>query len=211
MNTLTAPAGGAIPAGLPRLARGRHPSPEQGSCLMEYVSVLAGLRFTDHPRCTHPLLGWLARRVNDAVSDIARPRLVTVAPALIGTRQRHRSVRAVIFGEIARAGLAAAPHDRWLADLDVLTRRRLDRLPDPATGPAGEPAATRPRRWAQPLLTVDRNFAFGCLAAVLGPLDPADRDRLLLGLLAVSVHDGRRWLELPTVPAPASTSTAASN
>jgi hypothetical protein len=32
----------ALPGGLPLLVRGRHADPGEGSCLMEYVSVLAG-------------------------------------------------------------------------------------------------------------------------------------------------------------------------
>lgn len=190
--------GGVIPTGLPRLARGRHTEPDTGSCLMEYVSVLAGRRFSDHPRCTHPLLGWLARRVNDAVSDGARAQLVAVAPALIGTRTRHRGVRVMIYGQIARAGLAAAPGDRWLREFDDLTRDHLARLGEPHSEHRPVPTS---RRWGQPLLTIDRNFAFGCLSDVLDTLDTAERDLLLLGLLAGSVHDYRRCLGLPTVPA----------
>jgi len=74
-----------MPAGLPALPTGRHRDPEQGSCLMEYVSVLAGERFSDHPPCTHPTLARLARQVNDAATDTGRPRLARLAPGLIGT------------------------------------------------------------------------------------------------------------------------------
>jgi hypothetical protein len=38
---------------------------------MEYVSVLAGERFGDRPRCTHPALALLARMVNDETLDPA--------------------------------------------------------------------------------------------------------------------------------------------
>jgi len=52
---------------------------------MEYVSVLAGERFSDHPPCTHPTLARLARQVNDAATDTGRPRLARLAPGPIGT------------------------------------------------------------------------------------------------------------------------------
>ena len=72
-------------AGLPALAAGSHLRPEQGACVMEYVSVLAGERFGDRPRCVDRRLASLARAVNDTVGDTARPRLALLAPALIGT------------------------------------------------------------------------------------------------------------------------------
>jgi hypothetical protein len=56
--------------------------PEDGACLMEYVSVLAGRPFSDHPRCTDPTLAELARLVNDASTDEGRPRLAVLAPTL---------------------------------------------------------------------------------------------------------------------------------
>lgn len=71
--------------GLPALEAGSHTRPEQGACLLEYVSVLAGERFSDRPRCVDRRLASLARAVNDALDDTARPRLALLAPALIGT------------------------------------------------------------------------------------------------------------------------------
>lgn len=200
VRSVTGPTGGPVPVappGLPRLARGRHLQPHHGSCLMEYVSVLAGLDFSDHPRCTHPLLGWLARRVNDAVSDAARPQLVAVAPALVGTRVCQGVVRAVVYGQIARAGLAAGSGDPWLREFDRLTQRHLARLPGPSCEQHRVPTS---RRWAQPLLTVDRNFAFGRLQDALDSTDSYQRDLLLLGVLIGSVRDCRRRLNLPVVP-----------
>jgi len=75
-----------VPDHLPILQRGRHRRPEDGACVMEYVSVLAGSSFTDHPRCTHPALATLARLVNDGIDDDqSRSELALLAPDLIGT------------------------------------------------------------------------------------------------------------------------------
>jgi hypothetical protein len=52
---------------------------------MEYVSVLAGTPFSDHPRGTDPTLAALARLVNDASTDAGRPLLAAFAPQLAGT------------------------------------------------------------------------------------------------------------------------------
>lgn len=73
-----------IPDGLPVLSRGRHRRPRQGACAMELVSVLAGERWSDAPRCTHPLLSRLARAVNDTTSDAGRGGLVPLLPDLVG-------------------------------------------------------------------------------------------------------------------------------
>jgi hypothetical protein len=74
-----------VPPGLPQLQAGKHLHPDDGACLMEYVSVLTGARFSDRPRCTDPTLAAIARLVNDACSDARRPQLALFAPALAGT------------------------------------------------------------------------------------------------------------------------------
>jgi len=51
---------------------------------MEYASVLAGERWSDHPKCTHPLLAGVARGVNDQISDTRRAGLVHLVPSVIG-------------------------------------------------------------------------------------------------------------------------------
>ncbi len=69
---------------MPVLSRGRHRSPRKGACFMELASYLAGERWSDHPRCTHPLLAALARDVNDHVGDFARTRLAPMIPSVVG-------------------------------------------------------------------------------------------------------------------------------
>lgn len=76
----------SFPDGMPILSRGRHRSPRSGACFMELASVLAGERWSDHPTCTHPLLGQLARQVNDNISDHARQELPLLIPAVVGRR-----------------------------------------------------------------------------------------------------------------------------
>lgn len=71
------------PDGLPALGRGRHRRPRRGACFMEYASVLAGEPWSDSPRVTHPVLAELAREVNDASSDHARPHLAVLIPQVI--------------------------------------------------------------------------------------------------------------------------------
>ena len=51
---------------------------------MEFASFLAGEKWSDHPSCTHPLLGQLARQVNDSLSDGDRQQLVPLIPSVVG-------------------------------------------------------------------------------------------------------------------------------
>jgi hypothetical protein len=95
-------------AGLPELGSGCHLVPEDGACLMEYVSVLAGTPFSDHPSCTDPTLASLARLVNDASTDAGRPLLATFAPQLAGTGPLEPSgTAAVVLATVCWAQAAA--------------------------------------------------------------------------------------------------------
>ena len=151
-----------LPAGLPLLGRGRHRDPERGSCLMEYVSVLAGERFSDRPRCTPRAFTWLAQRVNDAVSDAARPELALRAPLLAGGTD-GRDPTAQVLAVVARAGLDLGP-DPWC--------RRARRI-----------AAGRPVGWRHPGARLCLLEAFLAVVRGVAGLPGAERDRRLIGLL----------------------------
>jgi hypothetical protein len=73
-----------VPDGLPVLSRGRHRSPRKGACFMEMASVLANEPWSDHPRCTHPLVAHLARMVNDNTTDENRGDLAPLIPSVVG-------------------------------------------------------------------------------------------------------------------------------
>jgi hypothetical protein len=75
-----------VPDGLPVLSRGKHRSARKGACFMEMASVLANEPWSDHPRCTHPLLAHLARLVNDYTSDDNRGELAVMIPSVVGLR-----------------------------------------------------------------------------------------------------------------------------
>lgn len=55
--------------GLPTLSAGGHPEGEGKACVMEYVSILAGLEWSDHPDCTDWLVADMARYINDQWAD----------------------------------------------------------------------------------------------------------------------------------------------
>ena len=94
-----------VPDLVPALTRGKHRNPRKGACFMELASYLAGERWTDHPRCTHPLLGCLARLVNDHTSDAGRGHLVELVPAVIGLTSDNPHVDVQIMLRSATAAL----------------------------------------------------------------------------------------------------------
>ena len=56
-------AGGDCPP--PVLDAGAHHGPQDGMCVMEAVSVVAGLPWTDSPACTNPTLALAAQLTNN--------------------------------------------------------------------------------------------------------------------------------------------------
>ncbi|MDP9417536.1 MAG: hypothetical protein M3P48_06840, partial [Actinomycetota bacterium] len=73
---------------------------------MEFASYLAGERWSDHPKCTHPLLASLARMVNDCTTDEGRSRLAPLIPSVIGLTSDDPHVDAWI---AIRAAITAMP------------------------------------------------------------------------------------------------------
>lgn len=111
-------------AGVPVLSRGAHASPREGACVMEYVSVLAGEEFSDHPCCTDPLLAHVARQVNDATSPGARGELARLAPELIGTAGVDARVREAVVQRCVRVARSRG-RARWpWGRIPVLSRGR---------------------------------------------------------------------------------------
>jgi hypothetical protein len=115
-----------LPALLPTLSRGKHRSPRKGACFMEFASLLAGERWSDHPACTHPLLAAVARHVNDYTSDAGRSRLAELIPSVIGLTGEDLHIDAQIALGSARLALpvAAAERQRVLA-VGVLSCERV--------------------------------------------------------------------------------------
>lgn len=121
-----------VPTLIPILSPGRHASPEQGGCFMEIASLLAGERWSDHPRSAHPALGMLARAVNDRSSDAGRAALVPMIPSVIGTSAADERVGAEIVALCCRRALGGArPADRFFLThaLRVSERRAADPRP----------------------------------------------------------------------------------
>jgi hypothetical protein len=71
-----------------RLAKGKHQSAEQGACVMELASMLAGEPFTDHPQSVSAPIASFLRRYNDLLDDRRRQDLYPYASKVVGTASR---------------------------------------------------------------------------------------------------------------------------
>lgn len=207
------------PEMVPVLSRGKHRSPRKGACFMEYVSYLSGERWSDHPKCTHPLLAGVARGVNDHISDAGRSRLVVLIPSVVGLAGDDPMVDAGIAGRCAAMALpVVAEHrqralaaglltaQRLLADLDdgsantidtteVLdhARRALARVPratEWAEGFISETPHVTPRAFRRRSAPTMVRVAVTGIAEACIP----DPDSLLHELLTTVIHDCTDWL-----------------
>jgi hypothetical protein len=130
-----------LPGLVPILSRGKHRSPRKGACFMEMAAYLAGERWSDHPRCTHPLLAFVARLVNDLTSDHERPRLVELIPSVIGltTTDPRADIHIALRCATTALPIAAAERQNTLA-VSVLAAERTLAMVDGR--PSGDLSAT---------------------------------------------------------------------
>jgi hypothetical protein len=200
------------PALLPTLSRGKHRRPQKGACFMEFASYLAGERWSDHPRCTHPLLASLARVVNDTISDEYRTRLARLIPSVVGLNDDDLHLDALVVRRAAATGLpvvsadrqrvlavAAYASERVLAELDgtpthaisKLTREALDDAPD---------AAAWARQFGTDIPPTPRGFrrhagptAVRCAVIGIAQACVPDPHQILHDLLAHAIEDCLEW------------------
>jgi hypothetical protein len=203
------------PALLPVLSRGKHRNPRKGACFMEFASLLAGERWSDHPACTHPLLAAVARHVNDCTSDAGRPRLVNLIPSVIGLTGDDLRIDArialrsavlalpVVGAERQRVmAVSVLSCDRLLAELDgrpvgdleAPSRHALARAPQAAQWASRFTAAARssqvtPRRFRdQAAPTIVRSAVLGIAQACV-----PDPDAILRDLLGQAIDACATW------------------
>jgi hypothetical protein len=69
-----------------KLGKGKHSSADDGACVMELASMLAGESFTDHPSSVCPVIGSFLRAYNDSIDDERRQDLYAYASKVVGSR-----------------------------------------------------------------------------------------------------------------------------
>jgi hypothetical protein len=77
-----------------KLGKGKHSTPEEGACVMELASMLAGEPFTDHPASVCPVIGSFLRSYNDTIDDGRRQTLYEYASRVVGSRGSRRAQQA---------------------------------------------------------------------------------------------------------------------
>jgi hypothetical protein len=227
MSTTYTPEFTGSPDVMPVLSPGKHRNPRQGACFMEFASYLAGERWSDHPPCTHPLLAFLARGVNDFSSDEARGRLVPLIPSVIGLNGSDPRIDLMIALRSAACAIPVASESRQralatgllsceqmlgelgMADDTAVVRRIADSLA----------LAPRAREWAEDFEALRgkhrRSLSFTragraiVSTAVLGIAQACidDADGRLYELLSLAIDDSALLVQ-PSTAAPSAPSPA---
>jgi hypothetical protein len=109
-----------------KLSKGKHTTPEDGACVMELASMLAGEPFTDHPASVCPVIGSFLRAYNDSVDDGRRQSLYEYASRVVGSRgpQRIQQLRAERLAQWADEMYTARPWYLLRSPLRVVGRLR---------------------------------------------------------------------------------------
>lgn len=190
---------------------------------MEYASLLAGEKWSDHPECTHPLLASVARQVNDHTSDDARARLVTLIPSVIGLSgdDPKIDVRIAIRCAALAIPVVAEPRQRALAVSLLVARQVLDELGETLTeednrlldyGAGALASVPHATRWAEEFTAKHhatakafrkRSAPAAVRVAIVGIAEAAvpDADDRLHELLSIVIDDCSRWLGTSDTPA----------
>jgi hypothetical protein len=118
-----------------KLSKGKHASPEDGACVMELASMLAGEPFTDHPASVCPVIGSFLRSYNDSVDERRRQSLYEYASKVVGSRggQRVQEARAERLAEWADEMLRT--RRTWFLRSPLRALTRLRKPPIDAVGP----------------------------------------------------------------------------
>jgi hypothetical protein len=184
-----------LPGGVPILSAGRHRTPRQGACFMEYASYLAGERWSDHPECTHPVVAAVARDVNDLSSDLGRTRLTEFIHRVVGLTNDDPRFGIEIALRAARSALPIANMERQRAlavallsfdpELGPESRAAFAQAPDLEGWARGYLASTRLRPHASPR-TAESIVHTAVSGIALACID--DTDARLLALLRDAIE-----------------------
>ena len=151
-----------------KLSKGKHSTPEDGACVMELASMLAGESFTDHPACVCPVIASFLRSYNDSIDEDRRQTLYAYASQVVGSRSSPRT-------QLARAERLA----QWAEEMRHTRRTRFLRSPLRAAGRLRKPLIDAVGQYAVHSI---RKHTDHTHASVLALIDE---------LLAIGVRDER--------------------
>ncbi len=174
---------------MPVLAPGSHAHPRAGGCFAEVAATLSTHQWTDHPTSIPPVLGQIARRVNDLSSPQARTDLAPLIPwAVCGP---HLSADLTRDTAVITAVIGSAR-----SELPV----------DPNLGPVLQQLERQPR----PRRIVDRitwcraarHLVHTHLRSIASRTEGPTRDARLRDLLVTAIDSIRALEGLPPLPQP---------
>jgi hypothetical protein len=96
-----------------RLSKGKHTSPDNGACVVELASMLAGEPFSDHPMSVSPVIAAFLRTYNDLLDDRRRQDLYGYAAKIVGSVGSERTERARIGWLLEWADARWEQRARW--------------------------------------------------------------------------------------------------
>ncbi len=122
-----------------RLEPGSHRDPDDGVCIVELASIIAGEPFSDTPRCVCEVIASFLRSWNDRATYGDRQRLLPYAERIIGTAgdpyatERRRDI-CIAFaglrvegGRVRRFGSRLRMRARLAIQIGIASATRLDR------------------------------------------------------------------------------------
>jgi hypothetical protein len=167
-----------------KLSKGKHSSPDDGACVMELASMLAGEPFTDHPASVCPVIGSFLRSYNDSIDDHRRQSLYAYASKVVGSRgsQLTQQARAERLAEWAEE--MQRSRRTWVVRSPLRALNRLRKPPADAVGTYAVHSISKhtDETHASVLALIDQLLAIGMrdervsarvVAARLRELDPA--------------------------------------
>lgn len=175
-----------------RLSRGRHGSPDDGACVMELASMLAGEPFSDHCRGVCRVLGAFARGYNDAIDDRRRQDLIPYAARLVGS-EAGREVAAARAQAARRLAREAVRSSRLHLPWSPLLPRDAVLAAEVAGAYVARLARRRPEWHARALAFLDEQLGEGLTAdaAAQAPDPPAGGQTCLESLASGAGGPGR--------------------
>jgi hypothetical protein len=171
-----------------KLGKGKHSSAGDGACVMELASMLAGERFTDHPRSVCRVIAAFLRPYNDMLDEARRQDLYEYAAKCVGSAagqdvERQRAERLLDWAE-------GAQNHRWPATRLYRLRRKWAGAANPtASGQLAIQAMRRisDRQHQAVLRLLDELIAIGTQsppAVLVQPTPDAVADALVKGAFA---------------------------
>jgi hypothetical protein len=181
-----------------RLEKGAHGA-DSTFCVMEAVAYIAGEPWSDHPRCSSPVITAYCLALNDRMPDTERQRLVAYIPRLVDTREpRLERRRAYLCADWAARRFAPLALEAAGLAVEADRLRQLKPIVNRPTAAAAAEAAAETAAAAGPRAatwTAWTAAASGTVAAASAAAASAAAARASAAAEAARASEAARWDE----------------